>query len=294
MAEDTGASALEPDESHTALTRTRRGLRIAAAAAPATRTPASPKTRTRRSPLRRLAVFGVVAALVGTVAVPAIAAARSAPEAQTIQQIAAGDAQSLVVASAADATASLSRDSYAATTPAEISKQKAEEAAAARAKRAARLASLSSSSGSSVSRLNLNMTGPGSGAIRWPLATVSHIGDGFGARGGEHQGVDLLAPGGTPIFAATSGTVNVSSESYYGYGVAITIDTVIGGTKVTTVYAHMRYGSRQVAHGQHVDVGQLIGLVGSTGRSTANHLHFEVMLNGTHIDPLAWLRANAG
>jgi murein DD-endopeptidase MepM/ murein hydrolase activator NlpD len=56
----------------------------------------------------------------------------------------------------------------------------------------------------------------------------------------------------------------------------------------------MQTGSRQVAAGQTVTAGQLVGLVGSTGRSTANHLHFEVYLDGTAVDSLAWLEANAG
>jgi murein DD-endopeptidase MepM/ murein hydrolase activator NlpD len=291
-------------ESPAGLPATRRGQRAAAAAthSPAARTSPVRTSSARKSPVRRVAVIGVIAALVGTVSIPAFAAANSTPEAKTIQQLAADDAQSVVVASAADAReagngAALSRSSYSATTSDEIRKKKAEEAAAARAREAAKVAALNASSNSSSSRsyskIDLNMVGPGTGSIRWPLATISHIGDGFHSRGGEHQGVDLLAPGGTPIFAATSGTVKVSSESYYGYGVAITIVTNIGGKSVETLYGHMRYGSRQVSSGQHVEVGQPIGRVGSTGRSTANHLHFEVALGGTKVDPLAWLRANA-
>jgi len=290
-----------PDED-TALMRSRRSLRAAASAsasvsrragsssvktaAPAKKI-ASPAKK-HRSPGSRVAVLGVITALVGSVAIPAFAAAgQTTPEARTVQQQAAADAQSLVVASQHDTT-ELSRSSYSATTQAEIDKKKAQEAAAARAKAAARVASYSSQS------IDLNLTGPGSGDIRWPLAKINKIGDGFRARGGEHDGVDLLTNGGTPIFAATSGTVNVSSEGYYGYGVAVTIETVIDGKKITTLYGHMRYGSRQVVSGQKVKVGQLIGLVGSTGQSTANHLHFEVWINGTKVDPLAWLRANAG
>jgi murein DD-endopeptidase MepM/ murein hydrolase activator NlpD len=108
------------------------------------------------------------------------------------------------------------------------------------------------------------------------------------------MGVDMLAPGGTPIFAAAAGVVKVSQESYGGYGVAVTIDHVINGQRVGTLYGHMTYGSRQVVPGQTVQAGQVIGFVGSTGRSTANHLHFETYLNGSNIDPYAWLQANAG
>ena len=56
----------------------------------------------------------------------------------------------------------------------------------------------------------------------------------------------------------------------------------------------MTYGSRQVSVGQSVSAGQLIGLVGSTGSSTACHVHFEVHINGSVVDPWAWLQANAG
>jgi len=281
-----------PHDETTAVTRSRRSLRVAAAQTPAdtpTRRSTPPAAKNRRTPGRRIAVVGVIAALVGSVAIPAFAAAgQTKPEARTLQQMAAADAQSLVVASEHESS-KLDRGSYAATTEAEIEKKKAAEAAAARAKAAAQAASYTS-----TQSVDLDLTGPGSGAIRWPLAKINSIGDGFMSRGGEHQGVDLLTDGGTPIFAAASGTVGVSSEGYYGYGVAITIDSVIGGKKVTTLYGHMRYGSRQVVSGQKVEVGQLIGLVGSTGRSTANHLHFEVAINGTKVDPLAWLRANAG
>lgn len=284
-----------PHDETTAVTPSRRSLRVAAAtenAAPenrAARRAAAPSAKNRRSPGRRIAVAGVIAALVGSVAIPAFAAAgQTTPEARTVQQLAADDAQSLVVASEHEST-KLDRGSYSATTSAEIEKKKAAEAAAARAKAAAQAASYSA-----PQAIDLDVTGPGSGAVRWPLAKINSIGDGFMSRGGEHQGVDLLTNGGTPIFAAASGTVGVSSEGYYGYGVAITINSVIGGKRVTTLYGHMRYGSRQVVSGQKVEVGQLIGLVGSTGRSTANHLHFEVAINGTKVDPLAWLRANAG
>jgi murein DD-endopeptidase MepM/ murein hydrolase activator NlpD len=88
--------------------------------------------------------------------------------------------------------------------------------------------------------------------------------------------------------------VKVSSESYYGYGVGVVIEHEIGGQQVETTYGHMTYGSRAVQAGDTVAAGQLIGLVGSTGQSTANHLHFEVQVNGALVDPLAWLRANAG
>jgi murein DD-endopeptidase MepM/ murein hydrolase activator NlpD len=205
----------------------------------------------------------------------------------TIQQMALDDAQSFVAAS--DASASeLSRESYSATTAEEIEKKKAAEAAAERARLAAKTAAVSTGV-----KVDLSMVAPGTGAVRWPLTSFTK-GEGFGTRGGAHMGVDMLAPGGTPIFAAAAGVVKVSQESYGGYGVAVVIEHVINGQRVGTLYGHMTYGSRQVVPGQTVEAGQVIGLVGSTGRSTANHLHFETYVNGSNVDPWAWLQANAG
>ena len=222
-------------------------------------------------------------------AIPAYAATLPAAETVTLQQMSAPDNQSLVVASNATGEA-LDRSSYSATTSDEIQKKKDQEAAAAAAAERAR--QLQSKANLAVSSVDLSMTAPGSGEVRWPLTSFVK-GRGLGDSG-YHQGVDLLAPGGQPIFAAAGGVVRVSQESYGGYGVAITIDHVINGQRVTTVYGHMTYGSRQVQSGQTVEPGQLIGLVGSTGSSTANHLHFEVHINGAVVDPWAWLQQNAG
>ncbi|WP_438352306.1 M23 family metallopeptidase [Microbacterium sp. CJ88] len=235
--------------------------------------------------MRSIVILTMVAGLIATVALPAYGAWRTPAEALTLQQSAAGDAQSLVVAS--DATAmTLSRGSYAATTADEIAKKQAEAAAAQRAKVALQTTSVASVP------VNINLTSPGTGEVRWPLLNFTK------GRGlwdsGYHQGVDLLAPAMTPIYAAAAGVVSVSSESYYGYGVAIEIQHVIGGQNVATLYGHMTYGTRQVQSGETVAAGQLIGFVGSTGSSTANHCHFEVHINGSVVDPWAWLQANAG
>ncbi|MFK4837665.1 M23 family metallopeptidase [Microbacterium sp. ZW T2_14] len=244
-------------------------------------------------PLRSLVVLAMVGGLVATVAIPAFAATAGSgvEEARTIQQVAVDDAQTFVAASDATAT-ELSRGSYAATTAEEIEKKKAEEAAAERARRAAELAAASAKSSAKSLPVNIALTSPGTGEVRWPILNFTK------GRGlwdsGYHQGVDLLSSCGTPIYAAAAGVVKVSQESYGGYGVGISIDHVIGGQQVNTLYGHMTYGSRQVSVGQSVQAGQLIGLVGSTGSSTACHLHFEVHINGSVVDPWAWLQANAG
>lgn len=240
-------------------------------------------------PLRSIAIFGAVGALVAAVALPAYAATKPAETATTVQQMAAVDAQSLVVAS--DATAApLSRGTFTATTPGEIEKKKAEEAAAARAAAAAKTVTASSSSNFDIG--NYALVSPGSGEVRYPLPQGSY--NVSRTVGGAHQGADMLAPAGTPIYAAAAGVVRASAESIGGYGVAVMLDSVVGGQRVQTTYGHMIYGSRQVQAGQTVAAGQLIGFVGSTGRSTANHLHFEVWVNGGLMEPIAWLGANAG
>lgn len=254
------------------------------------RTPRS--ARSIRKPLRSLVILTMVGGLVATVAIPAYAASTRMPvaDAQTLQQIASDDAQSLVVASDATAT-TLTRDSYSATTEEEINKKKAAEAAAAAAAARARAQAAAASSSASVP-VDINLVSPGTGEVRWPILNFKK-GRGLGDSG-YHQGVDLLAPGGTPLYAAAAGVVRTSQESYGGYGVAVVIDHVVAGQRVSTLYGHMTYGSRQVVAGQSVEAGQVIGLVGSTGSSTANHLHFEVRVNNGLVDPWAWLVSNAG
>uniref|UniRef100_UPI00261DB069 M23 family metallopeptidase n=1 Tax=uncultured Microbacterium sp. TaxID=191216 RepID=UPI00261DB069 len=250
--------------------------------------------RKMAKPLRSIAIFGAVGALVAAVALPAYAATGTPVDATaTLQQLAVDDAQSLVVASEATA-APLDRGTYDATSSAEIEKKKAEEAAAKRAAAAAAAAAASAStaSTSNFDVGNYALVSPGSGEVRYPLPRGSYSVS--RTLGGAHEGADMLAPAGTPIYAVAAGTVRVSTESVGGYGVGVFIDHVVGGQVVSTVYGHMLYGSRQVQVGQHVEAGQLIGFVGSTGRSTANHLHIEVRVNGGLVEPVGWLAANAG
>ena len=259
---------------------------------------ASTQARERIRPIRALAIFGAVAGLVATVALPAYAAFKpAADETVTLQQVAEDGAQTLVVASDADTT-NLTATTYAATTIAEIEQKKAEEAAAQRAKelaaQAAAAAASNSKAESAWASMDLSMVPAGSGAVIFPLQSYDYIRDGFRSRGGSHDGVDILAPAMTPIYAAADGVVAVSSESYWGYGVGVVIDPVIGGQRVSTLYGHMTYGTRLVSVGDTVAAGQPIGAVGTTGRSTANHLHFEVEVNGSLVDPMAWLNANGG
>jgi murein DD-endopeptidase MepM/ murein hydrolase activator NlpD len=105
----------------------------------------------------------------------------------------------------------------------------------------------------------------------------------FGPRWGRmHEGVDIAAPGGTPIRAAKAGTI-VLAEPYGGYGNYTCIDH---GGGVSSCYAHQ---SAFAMTAGSVGQGQVIGYVGNTGASFGDHLHFEIRINGAAVDPLGYL-----
>ncbi|MFT4306208.1 MAG: M23 family metallopeptidase [Microbacterium sp.] len=133
-------------------------------------------------------------------------------------------------------------------------------------------------------------------AIQWPFAVGVSISYGFGWRGSEfHEGADFTPGEGAHIQAIAAGTVRISTDSGGAYGVTIVIDHIIDGQLVSSRYAHMLYGSRQVEVGDTVVAGEFIGETGDTGQSYGAHTHVEILQNGTTaIDPIAWLRANAG
>ncbi|MFT4134993.1 M23 family metallopeptidase [Microbacterium sp.] len=271
--------------------RSRGTVQRVDAETPAVRTTALSGARAPRRPkhavhpLRRLLTVTAVAGLVATVAIPAFAAVRgTSAEAVTLQQVAASDAQSLVVASEAE-PGTLERGGYSATTPEEIAAKKAEEAA--KAALAARLAA-----GGETASLSsdLPLVLAGSGSVRRPLPYF----DNFGTPYAGHKGVDYMVARGTPIYAVADGVVVASSEEGPGWGVYVKIQHNIGGQDVTTLYAHMLYGSRRVSVGDTVTAGQLIGQVSDTGRAYGTHLHLEVVVNGTYVNGESWLTANAG
>lgn len=97
----------------------------------------------------------------------------------------------------------------------------------------------------------------------------------------NHSGTDLPAPGGMPVKAVQGGVVTVSAYAQYSYGEYVVINH---GNGMSTLYAHMSRGSRTVKVGDVVTAGQVIGLVGTTGSSTGNHLHLELQVNGERQD----------
>ena len=160
---------------------------------------------------------------------------------------------------------------------AELARQ--QEAERQRRLRAQQARAASSGGGGSVS---------GTGELMWP--TSGSVTSPFGVRRHpvfrdmrQHNGIDIGAPHGATVVAADSGTVITSTyNSSYGNYVVIS-----HGNGMTTLYAHL--SSRSVSSGSSVSKGQQIGLVGSTGISTGPHLHFEVSVNGSRVNPLTRL-----
>lgn len=121
-----------------------------------------------------------------------------------------------------------------------------------------------------------------------PLKSYNRISSEYGWRKNPvtgvnklHAGTDFAAPGGTPIYAAASGYVQVAGWSSGGYGnyVIIYHGKMSDGNQYSTLYGHMR--SVATSAGKYVQQGEIIGYVGSTGNSTGNHLHLEVWKGGS-------------
>ena len=125
-----------------------------------------------------------------------------------------------------------------------------------------------------------------------PLRTAEFT-SGFGSRSDPfrhgaafHPGIDLAAPYGTPVYATADGTVLRAGWNSGGYGNLVEIDH---GRGIVTRYGHM--SKLIVSPGQHVTRGQQVGYVGSTGRSTGNHLHYEVRIDDSPVNPIPFMRS---
>lgn len=225
------------------------------------------------------AVVGVAALIVST-SVPA-AAFYQVPSAATADQAGPANQQSFVAeASVAISTVgSLDRDKYSVTLP-----------LPPKAKSTPRF----SPAGGFL------YTNNPAGTIQWPFPSYVPIASGFGPRfapcgscSSFHNGIDLLPGGGTAIGAIAPGVVSAVAADSGGYGTHVVVDHLVNGQKVQSTYAHMIAGSPTVTVGQTVTVAQTLGLVGSTGASTGAHLHLGISIQGTFVDPFAWLKANA-
>lgn len=110
--------------------------------------------------------------------------------------------------------------------------------------------------------------------------------DPFGRGAAMHAGIDLAGPLGTPIYATADGTVSEAGWHNGGYGNLIKIDH---GRGIETRYAHLQ--SMSVRAGERIRRGQVIGRMGSTGRSTGSHLHYEVRIDGRAVNPIPFMRS---
>ena len=125
-----------------------------------------------------------------------------------------------------------------------------------------------------------------------PLRTAEFT-SGFGVRSDPfrhgaamHPGIDLAAPYGTPVYATADGTVLRAGWNSGGYGNLVEIDH---GRGIVTRYGHM--SKVIVSEGQRITRGQQVGYVGSTGRSTGNHLHYEVRIDNSPVNPIPFMRS---
>jgi len=150
-------------------------------------------------------------------------------------------------------------------------------------------------------KAELNKIGPTilkGGRLGWPVPGYNQLGDGFGMRMDPikhimklHKGVDIPAPGGTPIVSAENGTVLIA-QWVRGYGNTVIIDhgKLANGDSLWTLYGHIRNGGTKVKAGEQVTRGEEIAEVGTTGDSTGNHLHFEVRINNQAVNPVPYLK----
>lgn len=102
-----------------------------------------------------------------------------------------------------------------------------------------------------------------------------------------HEGLDFGADEGSAVKAVAAGTV-VFAGVDGNYGNKVVLDHTVNGEVFTTVYAHLQTGSTAVTVGQPVERGQILAQVGNTGRSYGAHLHFEVRIDGSAVDPGVW------
>jgi murein DD-endopeptidase MepM/ murein hydrolase activator NlpD len=111
------------------------------------------------------------------------------------------------------------------------------------------------------------------------------VSSGFGNRSGtRHAGIDILAPPGTEVRAASPGIAEYSGNGMRGYGNVVILDH---GEGVTTLYGHL--ATIRVQSGETVPAGAVIGNVGRSGNATTHHLHFELRVDGEAVDPLPYL-----
>ncbi|WFR66702.1 peptidoglycan DD-metalloendopeptidase family protein [Curtobacterium flaccumfaciens] len=255
------------------IVREHRGTRAVPAKAGKPAAPVRQGASFRRAASRVTAVGALLfaAGLVVSTSLPAQALFTPEPGSTSAPQTASGATQSLSVGAGAVDAATI-RDQYSVSS-------------------ATQYKNVDSSS----------FTNDPNGTIQWPFLTGVPITSGFGGRQVEgcsfcstnHMGVDFAPGEGTPIRVIAAGTVIKVQADDGGFGNDVWVQHDVDGKQFVSVYGHMEDNSFKVVKGQQVEVGDELGLVGSTGNSTGPHLHLEVHVDGVPVDPLAWLKANA-
>ncbi|MFS2032069.1 M23 family metallopeptidase, partial [Curtobacterium sp. CT11-45] len=256
---------------HIARTAPAAGTPVAAVAPRAARGSQGASFRRAASRVTAVGALLFVAGLVVSTSLPAQALYTPEPGSTSARATASGDTQSLSVGAGAT-DAETNRDQYSVSS-------------------ATQYKNVDSSS----------FTNDPNGTIQWPFLTGVPITSGFGGRQVEgcsfcstnHMGVDFAPGEGTPIRVIAAGTVLKVQANDGGFGNDVWVEHDVDGKQFVSVYGHMEDNSFKVVKGQQVEVGDELGLVGSTGNSTGPHLHLEVHVDGVPVDPLAWLEANA-
>ena len=121
--------------------------------------------------------------------------------------------------------------------------------------------------------------------IRLLPPVAGTVSSGYGNRsGGRHAGIDILAPAGEEVRAASEGLAGYAGNRMRGYGNAVILDH---GDGITTLYGHL--ATIRVKSGDTVPAGAVIGTVGRSGNATTHHLHFELRVDGEAVDPVPHL-----
>lgn len=286
-----------PVSSRQAVAAARKDVRLAKRTARKT----GSRSGKRFGAARAVGTMAAVCALIAGVAIPAYAASQSehAPDqTASAREEAAAEAQLFDAGDAAPSD--LATTSYSARTAEEIDQLQAEEAALKRAEEERRRQQEQEQNNPQGGAPAGAPPAPPAPAPDAPPAPEAVPGGWINPLGGPyyisrsvgngHEGADMVTVSQqdwtVPIYAAKAGTVITSGEVVGGWGNTIAIDH---GDGTTTLYGHMTPGSRQVQVGASVEQGQLIGYVGSTGRSTAHHLHIELRINGVIVAPEQYL-----
>ncbi|WP_144876940.1 M23 family metallopeptidase [Microbacterium sp. 1.5R] len=244
----------------------------------------------RRPPVRK---FLAVGATVGVMSLAGLLAVGMTLPAEAVAAVQGGtplSATSLVAASGAGAAGGKSDEIQAFVTSSDVQNE-----SLARSDSFSTMSLVEVASEEGINYSSEVFTNDPEAAIQWPFKVGVGMSSGYGMRWGRlHEGIDFVPGEGAPIQAIADGVVRIATEQGAAYGVTVYIDHVIDGQVVTSHYSHMQYGSLQVKPGQSVKVGDVVGHTGNTGRSYGAHLHFEIIINGSTIDPLPWLRENAG